>query len=80
MSLTDEQSLQFKNEGRPCLAVKLKNKSSDSVAAVFLGCVEIAEKNSYFHWSCLAIGDWSIIISIKIQKEESYEKVKMTFS
>jgi len=55
--LTHEQRLQFKKDGRPCPKVTLKNRSSDSVYETYQWICGDAEKNTYFCWPCLVMGD-----------------------
>ena len=59
--LTYEQRLCFKKEGRPCPKVTLKNQSSDSVYRAFHWVYCDANKNMYFCWPCLIMGDLSTL-------------------
>ncbi len=58
-SLTHEQRLRFKKDGRPCPKVVLKDRSSESVYAAFPWICGDEEKNTYFCWPCLIMGDLS---------------------
>jgi len=55
--LTHEQRLQFKKDGRPCPKVTLKNRSSYSVYETYQWICGDAEKNTYFCWPSLVMGD-----------------------
>ena len=59
--VTYEQRLCFKKEGRPCPKGTLKNRSSDSVYTAFHLVCGDANKNTYFCWPCLIMGDLSIV-------------------
>ena len=60
-SLTHEQRLRFKKDGRPCPRVTFKNKSSDSVYETYAWACGDGEKNTYFCWPCLVMGDVSSV-------------------
>ena len=57
--LNHEQRLEFKLAGRPCPIVPLKGRSSNSVYETFPWICGDAEKNSYYCWPCLIMGDHS---------------------
>ncbi len=56
-SLTHEQCLRLKSDGRPCPKIFLKDRASDSVYAAFPWICGDEEKNTYFCWPCLVMGD-----------------------
>ena len=57
--LRHEQHLQLKQAGRPCPKVTIKDRSSKSVYETFPWICGDGEKNSYFCWPCLIMGDRS---------------------
>ena len=57
--LNHEQCLDFKREGRPCPIVTSKGRSSHFVYETFSWICGDAEKNSYYCWPCLIMGDHS---------------------
>ena len=58
---THEQRLRLKADGRPCPKVTVKTRSSASVYENFSWIYGDKEKNTYFCWSCLLMGDLSKI-------------------
>ena len=56
-SLRHEQRLQFKQSGRPRPKVIIKHRSSESVYHSFPWIYGDAEKNTYYCWPCLVMGD-----------------------
>lgn len=59
--LTHEQRLRLKEDGRPCPKVTIKNRSSDSVYETFPWICGDEEKNTFFCWPCLVVGDLSTV-------------------
>ena len=58
-SLRHEQRLHFKQSGRPRPKVTIKHRSSESVYDSFPWIYGDAEKNTYYCWPCLVMGDLS---------------------
>ena len=56
-NLTHDQRLRLKNDGRPCPPVTLKNRSSENVYETFKWICGNEERNTYFCWPCLVMGD-----------------------
>ena len=56
-SLCHEQRLQFKQSRRPHHKVTIKHRSSESVYDSFPWICGDAEKNTYYCWPCLVMGD-----------------------
>eukprot|EP00794_Sanderia_malayensis_P001780 gene1781-1984_t len=61
--LTHEQRLNLKKDGRPCPKVEVKNRDCETVYSNFLWICGDAEKNTYFCWPCLVVGDLSKYLS-----------------
>ncbi len=57
--LTHEQRLELKKSGRPCPKVTIKNRSSETVYDTFPWICGDEEKNTFFCWPCLIMGDLS---------------------
>ena len=57
--LTHEQCLGLKKDGRPCPKIEIENRDCDTVYNNFLWMCGDAEKNTYFCWPCLVMGDLS---------------------
>ena len=62
--LTHEQRLRLKADGRPCPKVTVKNRSSASVYENFSWICGDEEKNTYFCWPCLLMGDLSKVSNL----------------
>ncbi len=62
--LTHDQRLSFKNDGRPCQKIEIKNRDSETVYSNFLWMCGDAGKNTYFFWPCLVMGDLSKVRKI----------------
>ena len=60
--LTHEQRLNLKTDGRPCPKINIKNRDSDTVYSNFSWICGDNEKNTYFCWPCLVMGDLSVAI------------------
>ena len=57
--LSHEQRLRLKTDGRPCPKVTVKNVLSDTAYEKFRWICGDIEKNTYFCWPCLVMGDLS---------------------
>ena len=77
--LSHEQRLRLKDDGRPCPPVTIKNRTSVGVYDTYSWMCGDAEKNTYFCWPCLVMGDLSkvrflvcILILVKTLKTSLY--------
>ena len=77
--LSHEQRLRLKDDGRPFPPVTIKNRSSVGVYDSYPWMCGDAEKNTYFCWPCLVMGDPSkvrflvcILILVKTLKIPLY--------
>eukprot|EP00794_Sanderia_malayensis_P000924 gene924-231_t len=61
--LTYGQCLRLKEDGRPCPKVTIKHRSSDSAYELFTWICGDEEKNTFYCWPCLVIGDLSTACS-----------------
>ena len=59
--LTHEQRLDMKKNGRPCPKVVIKNRSCESAYQAYPWMCGDEEKNAFFCWPCLVIGDLSTV-------------------
>ena len=57
--LTHEQRLSLKEDGRPCPRINIKNRDSETAYNNFSWMCGDAQKNTYFCWPCLVMGDLS---------------------
>ena len=57
--LTREQRLRLKQDGRLCPDVKVKSRLCGAVYRSFSWICYDSEKNTYFCWPCLVMGDHS---------------------
>ncbi len=64
--LTHEQRLRLKDDGRPCPRVTLKYRSCEAVYQDFSWICGCEEKNTYFCWPCLVMGDPSKVRIINV--------------
>ena len=62
--LTHEQRLRLKKDGRPCPDVKVRSRSCEAVYRSFSWICGDSEKNTYFCWPCLVMGDHSKVRKI----------------
>ena len=58
-NLSHEQRLRLKDDGRPCPPVTIKNRTSVGVYDSYSWMCGDAERNTYFCWPCLVMGDLS---------------------
>ena len=63
-NLTHEQRLRLKQDGRPCPKVLIKDTSSESTYKKYSWICGDEEKNTYFCWPCLVMGDLSKVSAL----------------
>ena len=57
--LSSEQCLRLKDDGRPCPSVTIKHRTSVGAYDSYSWICGDAERNMYFCWPCLVMGDLS---------------------
>ncbi len=62
--LTHEQRLRLKIDGRPCPNIEVKSRSREAVYRGSSWICGDSEKNMYFCWPCLVMGDHSKVRKI----------------
>eukprot|EP00794_Sanderia_malayensis_P002228 gene2228-2538_t len=70
--LTYEQRLRLKEDGRPCPKVTIKHRSSDSAYELFKWICGDEEKNTFYCWPCLVIGDLSTMKNVSFVQETGF--------
>ncbi|XP_065054458.1 zinc finger MYM-type protein 1-like isoform X1 [Rhopilema esculentum] len=71
--LTHEQRLGLKKDGRPCPKIEIKNRDSETVYNNFLWMCGDAEKNTYFCWPCLVMGDLSKMKATSFARKSGFQ-------
>ena len=56
--LTQEQRLWLKDDKRPCPPISIKHRISVGVCETYSWMCGDAERNTYFCWPCLVMGDF----------------------
>ena len=62
--LTHEQRLELKKSGRPCPELHIKNLTSREKYEKYPWICGDAEKNTFYCWPCLVMGDLSKVSKI----------------
>ena len=63
-TLNHAQRLRLKEDGRPCPAINFKHRTSESVYGTYPWICGDKEKNTFFCWPCLVMGDLSKVIMV----------------
>ena len=72
-SLTHEQRLRLKTDGRPCPKVTVKYVSSDTAYQKFPWICGDVERNTYFCWPCLVMGELSKVSFSFLRQKRGFQ-------
>ena len=72
--LTHEQRLRLKKDGRPCPTILIKSRVSDTYYRKYSWICGDDEKNTYYCWPCLVMGDHSNKVSLKFPSYKYFWK------